>query len=263
MIDPGTRTPADLFDLSGRVALVTGGAQGFGRAFSHYLAGAGADIAVVDINAAGAEAAAGEIRAIGRRAIGIEVDVKDAVSVRTAVDRTVAELGGLDILVNNAGINTGNDTRPEVLDPSVWDLVIKTNLTGYFLFCQAAWPPLQRSTGGRIINVASAAAARVPRLPGRHTTSYTVSKAAVVSLTRCLGLEWAKDGICVNSISPTYSNTGLIKRDPVILQTMIDSSPFARLGESSDLMGVLLFLASSASEFTTGQDFLVDGGYSI
>jgi NAD(P)-dependent dehydrogenase (short-subunit alcohol dehydrogenase family) len=263
MTDPGAQNPANLFDLTGRVALVTGAAQGFGRAFSHYLAHAGADVAVVDINADGAEATAAEVRALGRQAIGMRIDVRDAASVQSAVDRTVAELGRLSILVNNAGINTGNDTRTEDLDPDIWTLVIETNLTGYFRFCQAAWGPMQRGGGGKIINVASAAAARVPRLPGRHTTAYTVSKAAVVSLTRCLGLEWAQDGICVNSISPTYSNTGLIKRDPAILRTMLDSSPFGRLGEPSDLNGILLYLASAASDFTTGQDFLVDGGYAI
>jgi len=263
MTDRVSRIPADLFDLSGRVAIVTGAGRGLGHAFSLYLAAAGADVAAISRDPAGAAATANEVRAMGRRAISIGVDVRDAAAVRAAVDRTVDELGGLAILVNNAGINTGNDTPPEDLPLETWELVLATNLSGYFRFCQAAVRHMARGGGGKMINIASAAATRIPRLPGRHTTAYSVSKAGVVALTRSLGLEWARYGICVNAISPSFTHTGLISRDPVLVQMMRDTSPFARLGEPSDLMGMLLYLASSASNFTTGQDFLVDGGNTL
>jgi NAD(P)-dependent dehydrogenase (short-subunit alcohol dehydrogenase family) len=252
-----------LFDLTGEVALVTGAGRGFGRAFSQYLAQAGAAVATASFNGDAAAATAAQIVASGGRAIGIQVDVRSEQAVTAAVERTVETLGGLTILVNNAGINTGNDTLPEELPLTTWDSVLATNVTGYFLFSRAAMRPMTHAGHGKIINIASAAAARVPRLPGRHTTAYTVSKAAVIALTRCLALEWAQHNICVNSISPTFSNTGLIKRDPAILQAMIETSPFKRLGETADLAGMLLYLASRASDFTTGQDFLVDGGCSI
>jgi NAD(P)-dependent dehydrogenase (short-subunit alcohol dehydrogenase family) len=245
------------------VAIVTGAARGFGRAFCHYLAVAGADIAAIDLDGDGAESTAAEIRGLGRRAVGIAVDTRDSAQVWAATGRVVKELGGPTVLVNNAGINTGNDTPPEELALEIWDQVINTNLTGYFRFCQAVLGPMRSAGGGKIINIASTVATRVPRLPGRHTTSYTVSKAGVIALTRCLGLEWAQYGICVNAISPTYSDTGLIRREPALLELMVASSPFHRLGRPSDVMGILLYLASPASDFTTGHDFLIDGGYSI
>lgn len=252
-----------LFDLSGEVALVTGAGRGFGRAFCSYLSQAGAVVAAADIEGEAAAATADQIIASGGQAIGLSLDVRSEASVTAAVTQVVQSLGSLTILVNNAGINTGNDTLPEELPLSTWDMVMATNVTGYFLLARAAMRPMAQAGRGRIINIASAAAARVPRLPGRHTTSYTVSKAAVIALTRCLALEWAEHNIAVNSISPTFSNTGLIRRDPTILDLMVESSPFRRLGEVDDLAGLLIYLASHASEFTTGQDFLVDGGYSI
>ena len=256
-------TVVDQFDLSGQVALVTGAAHGLGRAFCGVLALAGADVAAIDIDGDGALATAGEVAALGRRSMGLAVDVTQPSQVRSAVDDVVGRLGGLDILVNNAGINRGNDTPPEDLPPETWDLVMATNVSAYFYLSQAAIVPMKAAGRGRIINVASAAANRIPRLPGRHVVAYAVSKAAVVMLTRALALEWANLGVTVNSISPTYTNTGLIRREPEIVEAMVRSTPFNRLGEPEDLTGILLYLASRASDFTTGQDFLIDGGYSL
>jgi len=254
---------AGLFDLTGRAALVTGGAQGFGKGFCEILARAGADVAVMDIDGKRAEKTAGDIEALGRRSMALRVDLTDRAQIQPAVDAAVGHFGRLDILVNNAGINTGNDLLPEDLPAETWDRVIATNVTAYFLLSQAALKALAASGHGRIINMASSAATRIPRLPGRHVVAYAVSKSAVVGLTRALALEWARLNVTVNSISPTYSNTGLIRREPAILEAMIASTPFCRLGETSDLAGILIYLASSASAFTTGHDFLIDGGYSL
>jgi NAD(P)-dependent dehydrogenase (short-subunit alcohol dehydrogenase family) len=251
------------FDLSDQVAIVTGAAQGFGRAFCLFLAGAGADVAALDINGEGARKTADEVRALGRRSLGLAVDVTERTQIQRAVDEVVRQLGRLDILVNNAGINTGNDTPPADLSAEIWDRVMATNVSAYFFFSQAAIGPMAAAGRGRIINMASAAATRIPRLPTRHVVAYAVSKAAVVMLTRALALEWATLNVTVNSISPTYSDTGLIRREPSILEAMVASTPFHRLGLASDLEGILLYLASSASDFTTGQDFLIDGGFSL
>lgn len=251
------------FDLSGKIALVTGAGRGFGREFCRYLAGANATVIATDQNQETADATAAAVRREGGQTHSFELDVTDPRQIRETFDAVVAQFGRLDILVNNAGINTGNDTPPEALPLETWDRVIGTNLTGCFLCCQAAARSMIPASAGKIINVASAAAARIPRLTGRHVTSYAVSKAAIVMLTRCLGLEWARYGITVNSISPTFSNTALIVRDPTLLEQMIESSPFRRLGEPHDLAGALLYLASSASDFMTGQDLLVDGGFSL
>jgi gluconate 5-dehydrogenase/2-deoxy-D-gluconate 3-dehydrogenase len=245
------------------VALVTGAAQGFGRAFCLFLAGAGADVAAVDINGDGVLATANEVRALGHRSLGLVVDVTDRTQIKSAVDDVVRSLGRLDILVNNAGINTGNDTPPASLPAETWDRVMATNVSAYFFFSQAAVVPMTAAGRGRIINMASAAATRIPRLPTRHVVAYAVSKAAVVMLTRALALEWASLNVTVNSISPTYSDTGLIRREPRILEAILASTPFRRLGQASDLEGILLYLASAASDFTTGQDFLIDGGFSL
>ena len=255
-------TSGSLFDLSGSTALVTGAGRGIGRAMSVALSEAGARVLATDVDAA---AAADTQRLLGSGdALRAQpLDVTDPDSIAVAMDYLVAQTGRLDILVNNAGINLGNDTPAEQLDPEIWRRVLDVNLTGPFLCAQQAARHMIAARSGKIINVASAAAVIIPRLNERFLTSYSTSKAGVVMLTRVLALQWAAYGITVNAISPTYTDTDLIQRDELRMRQMVSSSPFERLGQTADLTGALIYLAAPASDFTTGLNLLVDGGFSL
>jgi NAD(P)-dependent dehydrogenase (short-subunit alcohol dehydrogenase family) len=254
--------PASLFDLAGASALVTGAGRGIGRAMSVALAQAGASVLATDLDPS---AAAETQRLLGGpvELVGQPLDVTDPASIAAGIEHLVSATGRLDILVNNAGINIGNDTPAEDLDPEVWRRVLDVNATGPFLCSQQAARQMIPQGRGKIINVASAAAVIIPRLHERYITAYSTSKAAVVMLTRSLALQWARHGITVNAISPTYTDTDLIQRDERRMAQMVASSPFERLGQTSDLTGALIYLASPASDFTTGHNMLVDGGFSL
>ena len=246
----------DLFDLSGRVAVVTGANTGIGQGLALALAGAGADVALVGRSPAD-ETAEG-VRALGRRAAIIRADLSTIAPAQDIVDRTVSELGGLDILVNNAGIIR----RADALDFSEedWDAVIDTNLKSVFFLCQAAGRHMVGQGRGKIVNIASMLSFQ----GGIRVPSYTASKSGVAGLTKLLANEWASKGINVNAIAPGYiatNNTAALQADETRNRQIMERIPAGRWGQPSDLGGAAVFLASSASDYVQGHILAVDGGW--
>jgi 2-deoxy-D-gluconate 3-dehydrogenase len=251
---------AELFDLSGTVAFVTGGNGGIGRGLALGLAGAGADIAIAARNMDKTAATVEELTALGVRAIGVECDVEPRDAIEAAVDRTVRELGRLDIMVPNAGV--GEPHRPEEIPDHSWDWVINTNLTAVLRCAQAAHPHLKAGGRGKVITIGSMYAL----FGSGQVASYSASKGAVVQLTKSLAISWAPDGIQVNCIMPGWITTDMTmgyKRDPDSYRQIVERTAEGRFGEPEELAGTAVFLASHASDFVTGVALPVDGGYSI
>jgi NAD(P)-dependent dehydrogenase (short-subunit alcohol dehydrogenase family) len=250
----------DLFDLSGRVALVTGGGSGIGRQMAEALAELGADIVLCARRPERCEEAAAELAALGVRAVGLRCDVTDKSEVDDLVARIVRELGRIDIVVNNAGTSWG---APAVDHPlEAWNKVISVNLTGVFLVSQAAARAMiDRGDGGKIVNVASTAAfgALPPEL--MDAVAYTASKGGVLALTRDLAVKWARHGILVNALAPGWfpseMSQALLERRA---EGLLAEIPLGRFGGPDDLKGAVAFLASPASDFVTGQVIVLDGG---
>lgn len=259
---------AELYDLSGQVALVTGGALGIGQAIAFRLAEAGADLVIADVDLAAAQHTASQIASRGGRAQAVRADVREAADVEAAVQAAVSAFGRLDILVNNAGIFP----LIPVLDvpEDVWDRVIDINLKGAFLFAKAAAKQMvQAGRGGKIINLASVDAVH----PNGMATPYNASKGGVLMLTKGLALELAPHKILVNAVAPggiTTPGTDEARSrvaqaagipNDAILQGWIQRVPLRRMGEADDVAKVVLFLASRAADFMTGELIVVDGGY--
>ena len=245
-----------LFDLAGRVALVTGANQGIGQGIALALAEAGADVALAGRSAADETAA--RIEAIGRRALRIEADFATIAPVGEAVERTIAGLGGLDILVNNAGIIR----RADAVDftEQDWDSVIDTNLKSLFFLCQAAGRHMIAKGRGKIVNIPSMLSFQ----GGIRVPSYTASKSGVAGLTRLLANEWAAKGVNVNAIAPGYiatANTAALQADESRNRQIMERIPAGRWGAPSDLAGAAVFLASAASDYVNGHILAVDGGW--
>ncbi len=251
----------NLFDLTGRVAIVTGGNGGIGLGIARGLAQAGAAVVVAARNAGKSAAAVKELEALGARATALEVELRDEASCRALVAGAVERLGRLDILVNNAGINIRKPPQDYSLDE--WRGVLDTNLTGAFVCSQAAHPAMVRSGGGKIVNVGS----MLSIFGGAVMAPYGASKGGLVQLTKSLAAAWAKDRIQVNAVLPGFIDTELTVRTrrelPGLHERVLARTPAGRWGEPADFAGIAVFLASRASDFVTGTAIAVDGGYSI
>jgi len=250
-----------LFDLSGKVAVVTGGNGGIGLGMARGLAEAGAAIAVVGRNAAKSKEAATELAGSGVRTIAVTADVTDKQAVAAMTERVRGELGGIDILVNNAGINIRKP--PHTLDPAEWDSVISTNLTSAFLCSQAVHPAMKLAGGGKIINIGS----MMSIFGASFAPAYAASKGGIVQFTRACACAWAADNIQANAILPGWIDTDLTRRAREQIDGLHDRvlarTPAARWGGIDDFAGIAVFLASPASDFVTGSAIPVDGGYSV
>jgi len=248
-----------LFDLTGKKALVTGGAVGIGRACAVALATAGADVAIVDIDESTGPKTADEIKAMGRDSLFVKCDVTSKEQVQAMVQTVVAQFGRLDIGVNNAGIAIlGAD---EEIDQAAWDKVIAVNLTGEFLCAQAEAQQMikQSPTEGKIINIASMSATIA-----NCNASYDASKAGVVHMTKTLAAEWGRFNINVNCLSPSYVLTPMHASTPVpVRQRIRELTPLGHVERPDDLHGAVIFLASAASNYVTGHDLMVDGGHTL
>ena len=246
-----------LFDLTGKVAIITGASKGLGKAMALGMAGAGADIVLVSRTLQDLERVAEEIKARGRKAIPAPADVSESSDIEHVVKETVEKFEKIDILVNNTGIS--GDKPVLKMDEEYWDYVMAVNLKGPFLFSKAVGAEMVKRKRGKIINISSVTySMAIPNM-----TSYCTSKAGVVQFTRTLALEWAKYNIQVNAICPGYFRTPMNEEffaseagKKIIEQTL----PLKRLGEPEELVGSVVFLASEASNFITGAVLVVDGG---
>jgi len=248
----------NLFDLTGKVAVVTGASKGLGKAMSMGLAKAGADLVLCARDLGDLNAVAREIEQVGRRALPVQTDVLQSESVQSMVDRAVREFKRIDILVNNAGVNV---RKPVVeFEEDDWDLVVDTNLKGYFLVARAVGRQMIEQRKGKIINIASILGA--VGLPNQ--VAYASSKGGIIQMTKVMAIEWAPYNITVNAIGPTYFETPLVARlrdDPERYQFIVDRTPMKRWGQPEELEGIVIFLASKASDFITGQTIFIDGGW--
>jgi sorbose reductase len=245
------------FSLRGRTALVTGGGQGIGQAYAHALAEAGADVAIVDLNPDTAASVAAEVEQLGRRSLAVVADVSDAEQVGEMVAQVIAAWGRLDIGVNNAGVRCW--AAAEEMTVPEWDDLMAVNLKAVFLCCQAEARVMLAQGYGKIINTASMSAHIVNR--PQKQVGYNTSKAGVVHLTRSLAAEWADRGVRVNSISPGYTETPLVATVAHLIPGWLKDVPLGRMGQVSDLQGAVVYLAAEASDYVTGHDLIVDGGY--
>jgi 2-deoxy-D-gluconate 3-dehydrogenase len=247
-----------MFDLSGRVAIVTGGNGGIGLGMARGLIEAGASVVVAARNK---EKSAKAAAALGERAIAIEVDVANEASVKALVEQTVAKFGRIDILINNAGIAIRK--QPETYTLDEWRQVIDVNLTSAFICSQAVYPHMVKAGGGKIINIGS-----ILSLFGIPVgVPYGASKGGIVQMARSFATAWAKDNIQVNSILPGWIDTDLTETARVQIEGLnervLARTPAKRWGKPSDFAGIAVFLSSPLSDFVTGTAIPVDGGYTV
>lgn len=247
-----------LFDLTGKTAIVTGGARGLGQAMAIGLAQAGADVVVADLLDEEAAKTVEEVRKLSRKSMSLRVDVTNSKDVEAMINSVVKEFGKLDIIINSAGITK----RMPALDfiEEDFDRVIAVNLKGVFLSCQAAGRQMVKQGGGKIINMAS-----VGGLVGlRNTVAYCASKGGVVQITKTLALEWAPYNIKVNAIAPCLFETSIaapVFASKETYEAFVSKIPLGRIGKPADLVGTAIFLASPASDMMTGHILAVDGGW--
>jgi 2-dehydro-3-deoxy-D-gluconate 5-dehydrogenase len=250
-----------MFDLKGRVAVVTGGNGGIGLGMAKGLAMAGARVAIAARNAEKSRAAVEGLTRAGAEAIAVQVDVADEASVEAAVRSVVDRLGRLDVLVNNAGINIRK--QPQDYTLAEWRSVIDTNLTSAFLCSRAVYPLMKAAGGGKIINVGS----MMSIFGSSFAAAYSASKGGIVQLTKALAAAWARDNIQVNAVLPGWIDTELTRNARREVQGLHESilrrTPAGRWGAMDDMAGIAVFLAAPASDFVTGTAIPVDGGYAI
>ena len=249
-----------MFDLSGKVAIVTGGNGGIGLGMARGLANAGARVVVAARKQEKSDAAVRELRALGSDSLAIQVDVADEQSVDALVTKTMKHCGRLDILINNAGVNVRKPAHELTLDE--WREVMDTNLTSAFLCSRAAYPHMKALGGGKIINIGS----MMSIFGAPFAPAYGASKGGIVQLTKSLAVAWAGANVQVNAVLPGWIDTNLTRQAreqvPGLNERVLARSPSGRWGSIDDFSGVAVFLASAASNFITGASIPVDGGYS-
>lgn len=261
-----------LFDLSNKVAFVTGGASGLGARMAATLAAAGARVAVADKDIGRAEGVARTLTTAGADAVAVAIDVSDPSDVARAAEAVVRRFDRLDIAVNAAGVAGGREGEEDPV--AIWRHVIDVDLSGLYYCCLACAEPMRRAGGGSIVNIASMSANIVNNFPQPPVAesrvaglpAYCAAKAGVKQLTKVLAAQWARAGIRVNCISPGYMATEMTREVfdmPEVIASIHDKTPLGRVGRPEDLDGLVLYLASNASSFMTGAELLIDGGYSI
>jgi NAD(P)-dependent dehydrogenase (short-subunit alcohol dehydrogenase family) len=256
------QTVMELFRLEGKTALVTGGAQGIGEAFCFALGEAGAKVAVVDINLPKAEETAQRLLAKGITSIAVKADVTIPNEVEQMVKTIVGKWGEITIGVNNAGIGTWRESVNQ--DFNEWKKVLAINLDAVFLCAQYEAKEMFKKGYGKIINIASISG-YISNTP-QNQCAYNTSKAGVLHLTRSLAAEWAPKNIMVNSISPGYTKTEQVEKllkteETAMFPKWLERIPMGRMATTEDLKGAVVFLASPASDYMTGADLIIDGGY--
>jgi 2-dehydro-3-deoxy-D-gluconate 5-dehydrogenase len=250
-----------LFDLTGRVAIVTGGNGGIGLGMAKGMAQAGAALVVAARDEAKSAQALREIEGLGATAIAVRVDVTDEASCRAMVQAAVDRFGRLDVLVNNAGTNIRK--QPEAYTLKEWRLIVETNLSSAFMCSQAAYPAMQRAGGGKIVMIGS----MMSIFGASFTSIYAATKGGIVQLAKALACAWAKDNVQVNAVLPGWIDSALTRRARRDIQGLEERvtarTPAGRWGTPDDFAGIAVFLASRASDFITGAAITVDGGYSV
>ncbi len=249
----------EMFRLDGKVAVVTGGSRGFGKAIAIGLAEAGADVAVASRTQSDLDIVAEEIKARGRNSLAVAADMLDRASIENLTSRTMETFGKIDILVNNAGQALSIPFWK--LSEEQWDQIINVNLKGYFLCTQIIGQHMSKAKYGRVINISSTTASR----PLPSLAPYAASKGAINSMTKCLALEWATRGITVNAIAPGFFATDInkhVKEDEAITERIMSKTPLNRWGQVEEIVGLVVYLASDASSFMTGAIIPLDGGWS-
>ena len=250
----------NIFDLSGKVAIVTGAAGGLGRIFTFSLVAFGAQVVLASRNPANLKQLEGEIRNMGGSALAIPTDIIEETQVDRMVTETLKQFGKIDILVNNTGIQ--DRVSAEEMSLKSWETVMKTNVTGAFLCSQRVGRTMIPRKRGKIINISSIRG-RFGR--AKNFVSYCASKGAIDSMTRAFACEWGPHNIQVNAIAPSLIEAGVSAhsfKDPAFIQRVLDRIPLKRWGQPNDLVGSIVLLASDASDFINGQIFYVDGGFS-
>lgn len=256
----GNETKAPDFSLAGKVTLVTGASRGIGRACAVACAAAGSDVVIGLRDAAGSPDLVAEIEAMGRKVLPVELDIPNKAHIAAAVEAALTSFGRIDILVNNVGVAPGN--LAELVEESDLDQILDVNIKGTFLMTQAVARHMIERKQGRIVNISSQAGT----VALRGEAIYCMSKAAINHLTRCLAAEWARYGITVNTVAPTFIHTDGTRpflSDPDNYQRTLNHIPLGRIGETDDVVGAVVFLASPAASLVTGANLLVDGGWSV
>lgn len=247
------------FRLDGKVAIVTGAAQGIGRSIALGLANAGADVALLDLDAGALREPARDIEKMGRKAFIVELDLANTDAIGPMVQEVKDRLGSVDILVNNAGIRV----HKRVLDHSLddWDRTFRINCAAPFLLCQAAAIAMREQGSGSIVNITS----QMAEVTSPFRVAYCASKAAMVQMTRVMAVDWAEYGIRVNAVAPGPTQTPftLAAVDSGAMPISVEKVPLRRIAESDEMMGAVQYLASTASSFVTGTVLTVDGGQSV